>query len=110
MPTAPLGSFTYTIKSGDTLLGIARKYDTTISNILAFNSITEPKNIKEGQKITIPKSPTDSLIYTAQPGDTIYSLAMSYGLQADTIVKFNYLSDLNGIKRGQKLVIPGSLL
>ncbi|GAB6099043.1 hypothetical protein JCM16358_09220 [Halanaerocella petrolearia] len=109
MPTAPLGTFTYTVQAGDTLYGIADRFNTTVSNILAFNDISDPDMIYPGQELTIPESPPEAIIYTVEQGDTLYSIAQEYGTQVDTIVEFNYLSDPNQIYPGQQLVVPVSL-
>ncbi|PRX16665.1 LysM domain-containing protein [Orenia metallireducens] len=109
MPTAPLGTFSYTIKTGDTLFAIAQRYNTTVSNILAFNNIPNPDNISPGQVIIIPQSPPEAIIYTVKAGDSLYAIAKKYGTQVDTIVKFNYLSNPNSIQVGQRLVVPVSL-
>lgn len=44
---------TYTIKKGDTLTGIAKKYKTTINKIAKDNKISNPNKIYVGQKIKI---------------------------------------------------------
>ena len=44
----------YTVKSGDTLSGIAAKYGTTYQALASYNGIADPNKIYPGQKITIP--------------------------------------------------------
>ena len=44
---------TYTVKSGDTLSGIASKYKTTVSKLVKDNNIKNANLIYVGQKITI---------------------------------------------------------
>lgn len=44
----------YTVKSGDTLSAIARKYGTTYKVLAAYNGISNPNIIRVGQKIKIP--------------------------------------------------------
>ena len=45
----------HTVKSGDTLSALAKKYGTTVSALMRFNPQIEDKNkIKVGQKITLP--------------------------------------------------------
>lgn len=48
------GSTTYTVKSGDTLGGIAQKYHTTVSALKKANGL-RGNTIKVGQKLKIPK-------------------------------------------------------
>ena len=45
----------YTVKSGDTLSGIAAKYGTTYQKIAADNGIANPNKIYPGQVLTIKK-------------------------------------------------------
>lgn len=40
---------TYTIKKGDTLYSIAKKYKLSFKKLIELNNITNPNNIKEGQ-------------------------------------------------------------
>ncbi len=47
--------FTYTVKKGDTLASIAKKYNTTISEIQSYNDIQDINHIYVGQEIIIPK-------------------------------------------------------
>lgn len=44
----------YTVKSGDTLSGIASKYNTTYQKLAEYNNISNPSIIYVGQKIRIP--------------------------------------------------------
>ena len=55
----------YTVKSGDTLSGIALKYNTTYQKLAEYNNIANPSIIYVGQKIRIPWKPTigDIVIY-----------------------------------------------
>jgi LysM repeat protein len=47
---------TYTVKSGDTLAGIAAKYKTTVAKLMAANVIKNANSIQVGQKLTIPSA------------------------------------------------------
>ena len=46
---------TYTVQRGDTLSGIARRYNTTVSKLVKDNGIKNPNLIYTGQKIKIYK-------------------------------------------------------
>jgi LysM repeat protein len=48
----------YTVKSGDTLSGIAFTYDVSVEEIAAANSLTTPYTIFVGQVLCIPSSTT----------------------------------------------------
>ena len=52
--TKPSNEVVYTVKRGDTLSAIARKYGTTYKVLAAYNGISNPNIIRVGQKIKIP--------------------------------------------------------
>lgn len=105
--TAPLGAITYTVQPGDTLYSISRRFNTTVDNILKFNAIPNPAMIQIGQRLVIPESPPESILYSVRPGDTLYSIARRYGTQVSIIMTFNYLTS-TVIYPGQTLVVPTS--
>ena len=43
---------------------------------------------------------------TAKEGETIYNLSRRFGVPADVLMKTNGLSDANGLRAGQKIIIP----
>ncbi len=109
MSTAYFGTLTHTVASGDTLFNISRSYNTTLENILKFNNINNINLIYPGQKIVIPLSPPEAIIYTVQPGDSLYSIARKHGTFIDNLIKYNYLSPPYTIYPGQQLVVTASL-
>jgi len=74
----------YTVQPGDTLYSIARMYGSTIQGIIDTNNITNPNLIYPGSVILIPveeeyqETPPGSLIYTVQPGDTLYIISLLF--------------------------------
>jgi len=88
---------------------IAYKYNTTLENILLFNSIRNINLIYPGQQIIIPLSPPEAILYTVKPGDTLYSIAKKYGTYVDNLIRFNYLNLPFVIYPGQQLVVTASL-
>jgi LysM repeat protein len=60
VPTGPTGSptkgnpATYKVKSGDTLSGIAAKFDTTVKVLVDLNDIKDPSKLHVGQVIKLP--------------------------------------------------------
>ena len=109
MPTAYFGTLTYTVVPGDNLYTISHNYNATVENVLKFNNIPNPNLIYVGQKILIPLSPPEAIIYTVKPGDTIYRIAVKYGTYVNNLIMFNYLSAPYTIYPGQQLVVTASL-
>lgn len=56
-PTVTPTPLIYTLKSGDTLLGLAIEFDTTLEAIQDINGITDPRSLLVGQQIIIPRRP-----------------------------------------------------
>lgn len=54
-PTVTPTPFIYTLKSGDTLLGLAIEYGTSLQAIQDANGITDPRGLLVGQQIIIPR-------------------------------------------------------
>jgi len=55
--TTQSGEITYIVQPGDTLSGIALKYNTTVDAIQKANNIQNPNLISVGQKLVVPRSP-----------------------------------------------------
>ncbi len=45
-------------------------------------------------------------VYTVRPGDTIYTIALRYGINTNTLIAANSLRNVNYLKIGQKLRVP----
>ncbi|MDR7871097.1 MAG: LysM peptidoglycan-binding domain-containing protein [Tissierellaceae bacterium] len=111
--SCPSGSFSYTIKAGDTLYQLARTYNTTVEAILAINPGINPNNLQIGQRICIPSStptkcPAGSFAYTIKQGDTLYQLAITYNTTVNAIIALNPGIDPNNLQIGQVICIPSS--
>ena len=109
------GTSTYTVKSGDTLSGIAAKHGVTVANIKSWNGLTS-NNIKVGQKLKVKASSVSQqssqsgngnyTTYTVKSGDSFYSIAQKYpGISAQNIMDFNGMSS-SALKPGMKIKIP----
>jgi len=107
-------NITYTVKRGDTLLGIARRYGSTVDRIVQANNITNPNLIFPGTVLIIPVEvmeppggpPPGELIYTVQPGDTLSKIARLFQVTVQSIVELNNISNPNIIFPGTKLLLP----
>jgi LysM repeat protein len=97
----------YTVQKGDTLYGIAQKYNTSVDDIIKLNNLsTTVLSINQMLKIPV-QSNTDYLEYIVMPGDTLYSIANKYNISVNELKTYNNLNtDLLSI--GQVLKIPTS--
>ena len=107
--TNPNNMFMYTVKSGDNLYSIAKKYNTSVDEIKKLNYLTS-NNLYVGQVLRIPEMYSNDIVlpnyinYTVKKGDTLYSIAKNYGVSVDTIVSDNSLKN-NNLSIGQNIKI-----
>ena len=76
----------HTIKPGDTIYSLAKKYDTTVQKIIADNSLENTERLMPGQSIVIN---VESVKYKAEHGDSLYSIAKKYGTTVFHILASN---------------------
>ena len=93
----------YTVKSGDTLYSIAKKYSTTVSKIKELNNL-KSDTLSIGQELIIPNS-FDVKTHMVKPGDTLYSIARKYNTTVNAIKVANNLTS-NVLSIGKELIIP----
>ncbi len=103
----------YTVKRGDTLSSIARTYGTTVSAIVRANNIQNPQLIYPGTVLTIPVEETEpggvppgGLVYVVQPGDTLYTIALLFGVSTRSIIELNNITNPTLIYPGTQLLLP----
>ncbi len=106
---------THTVRRGQTLSYIARKYGTSISALIAANNIRNKNQLRVGQVLKIPTSryyasptiTTDKNLVThkVKKGETLSEIAESYGTSISKIRSINNLYGKKFIYPGQKLKI-----
>jgi LysM repeat protein len=69
-PTVTPTPIIYVVQAGDTLLAIARKFDTRADDIQEANGITDPRRLRIGQELIIPLDPGDDTEPTPYPTPT----------------------------------------
>lgn len=112
----------HVVKRGETLLGIANRYGTTMTKLMQQNSLKK-EGVWVGQKLKVPagsniaatatstaKSKTASskpkrVTHTVKRGDTLTKIAASYGVSMSKIQQANKMKS-GEVQIGQTLVIP----
>ncbi len=97
-------ALTYTVKPGDSLDKIARKFHVAVNEIIKENQLNN-HIIYPGQKLKIPEKKR-YIIYRVKPGDTLSEIAQKFGVSIKEIVRANNLKRPYRLKVGQKLRIP----
>ncbi|MEJ2749256.1 MAG: LysM peptidoglycan-binding domain-containing protein, partial [Anaerolineae bacterium] len=119
---APGGNGTYTVRPGDTLSIIARKFGVDMAALAAVNNLANPSFIRVGQILTMPGAaaapppanpqpaptempPGDGTVYIVQRGDTLYIIARKFGVTVQALTAVNHITNPSLIFPGQKLLI-----
>lgn len=93
----------YTVRSGDTLSGIAKLFGVSVNTVLWANDI-QGGIIHEGESLII--LPINGIKHTIAKGDTLASLASSYKSNVHDIASYNNLADDAALTVGQSVIIP----
>lgn len=111
IPSALLPESTYIVKKGDSLYSIANKYNTTVDELKRINNLTS-NILRIGQVLKLPSDKVsdvekeeNTISYTVQKGDSLYSIARKYSTTIDKIKDLNNLTT-NLLLIGQVLLIP----
>ena len=116
-PIAWAQGVTHTVKTGETLSGIAQGYGVSQQAIIDANGIGNASLIYTGQRLVIPGAAEDTagqpaaLVngeHVVSAGETLASIAIRYGVSMQALAEANALSDPSRIAAGQRLTIPGA--
>lgn len=119
-PTPPVVQPTvhYVVQYGDTLSEIAVHFHVSLHDLLAANNLYRGAVIFPGQVLVIPSAthPTHPVVvhprtavngyYTVRPGDTMFAIAASFGVNVYDLAEENGILNLNSIYSGQVLWLP----
>ncbi|MCC6435408.1 MAG: LysM peptidoglycan-binding domain-containing protein [Acidimicrobiales bacterium] len=108
----------YTVRPGDTLYSIAKRFGTTAAELTTRNALVNAGQIRAGSILIVPAVPdggaprfdtqagTVAINYTVVSGDTLNSIARRFGTSAATLASSNGISNPNTIFVGQVISIP----
>ena len=122
---------THRVAAGETLTSIADRYDLPVADLMAWNGITDPDTVIEGQVLNLLPSPTTvptavatkavAATNTSTPtpappsthrvaaGETLTSIADRYDLPVAKLMAWNGIADPDTVIEGQVLsLIPGA--
>lgn len=111
---------TYTVKNGDNLWEISKKFNVSIDDIKRLNNLNNEK-LKVGMKLEIPDNSSKKInnkknknqaknkamttkYHTVKKGENLFRIAIKYNISVDEIKRLNNMND-NKLTIGQKLIV-----
>jgi membrane-bound lytic murein transglycosylase D len=118
LPETATGMVNYTVRQGDSLWLIARRYSTTVAKLSSWNNLVENSIINPGQVLSLQMDVAnagqhpDSSSYSMTPvnyivieGDSLWLISKRFGTTVADLRKWNNLPTGNHIKPGQKIIL-----
>lgn len=117
---APNGWTSYTVRSGDTLIGLAATFRTTPRALAVRNGISDARRLWAGDTIQVPAGTSATgkvaprstgrtrTTHTVRAGETLYGIAARYGTTVPSIAKASGISPRAFILPGQRLRLTTS--
>ncbi len=110
----PAGGSVLTVKAGDTVYALGRRFNVSPQSIIAENKLRAPYHLDVGQVIRLPMdaaAPTRKVvardtIHQVRPGDTLVGIARAAGVEQKTIAQANGLLPPYRLTAGRQLLIP----
>lgn len=95
--------FIYTVKPGDNLILLSRRFGIPANRIAADNALRYPNNLIVGQSLVIM---SNSMRYVLQEGQTLYSVAQEFGVPLETLLEANPNVNPISLQPGDVIIIP----
>ncbi|MBN2440494.1 MAG: LysM peptidoglycan-binding domain-containing protein [Spirochaetales bacterium] len=100
----------YTVKRGEDLSSISRKFNVPLNVFRSLNNIQAPSEAKENDKTDVKegeriKIPTSHDIHIVKRGETLYDISQCYGVKQYVLRDYNKIQG-SRIKAGDRIFIP----
>lgn len=100
--------FLYTVRPGDTLVGIAKSFDVSANTILWANGIPDRHSLKVGDQLVI--LPVSGVKHEVKKGETVAAVAKRYRASIEDVLRFNGLAPDEPLAVGSILMVPNGEL
>lgn len=99
----PIGDAAYTVKSGDTMTGIARRLGVPLATLAEWNGMAQPRPLRIGETLRVAPP---LIRYTVRAGDTMTAVARRYRVTVDDLAEWNRMQRPRPLRIGEILVVP----
>ena len=119
-PTVTAGSGRHRVNSGETLSGIASRYQVRSRDLMALNNLRNANHVEVGQTLRLPSNAVmprpafkpvavtpipGATEHTVAKGQTLTQIAKAYKLPVASLISINQLSDPNKVEVGTRLYL-----
>jgi len=110
-PTAPTGGPSpgtidaqgnYTVITGDTVYGIAKRFQVPLRSVIDDNQLKAPYVLKPGHTLHIPAQ----RVHVVRAGETVDMIARANGVDQSALSRLNGLQPPYALTAGQTLILP----
>lgn len=117
MENTPCRGTVYTVKEGDTLYLISRKFRVPLAFILKANPMVDIYNLQIGQQICVPRVGTNLprpdgscpscgfITYVVKAGESLQDILDFLGIELEDLLKYNNNGTLY-LKEGMEIRVP----
>ena len=104
-------SRSYTVRSGDTLWGVAHKFGVSVPQLADANGLSTKSGLTTGDRLKIPgkggssSSDTNRMTYKVRRGDTLSEIADKFNVSVRELMTWNRLRQSSSLRTGQRLVV-----
>jgi LysM repeat protein len=106
----------HTVKPGETLWGVARRYGVTVPALAAENGMTSQSQLVAGSRLKIPgargtggadapAAESSRMTYKVRRGDTLTEIAQRFNVSVQQLKAWNQIRQSSSLKAGQKIVV-----
>jgi murein DD-endopeptidase MepM/ murein hydrolase activator NlpD len=92
----------YTVINGDTVYGVAKRFQVPLRSIIDDNRLKAPYVLKPGQTLRIPAQ----RIHVVRAGETLDTIARDNGVDQSALSRLNALSPPYALQPGRTLILP----
>lgn len=111
MPIILKKAYIYHVREGDTVYDIARRYNSSVEEIIKSNQLYPPftdfGSIFIGDVLVVPTAiNTGAVSYIVNAGDSMYTIASRFSTFTDLVAGINDIESPNFIYPNQTLMVP----